>query len=157
MGNDGSQRHPTNTGATPSNGMPGSGGPEWTGAAGAPSPETLYSHQQQRPPVSIWDTVPGGAQGPGPGVQTPDYGQPTGAPGGSPFPAAPQAMQQPGVGPAGGMDNFNNAAHSTWKSQYQDMMQGLDQNVQQQQNGYPVGPRATRYGLLGDPYGGGLI
>lgn len=143
MGNDGGQRNPTNTGPSPSNGLPGPGGPPWSGPADAPSPVTLWD-QYNAPTTQA------------PGVQTPDWGTATGQSTG-PFPTAPNPTQQPGVGPANGMDNFNNAAHSTWKSQYETMMQDLNQNVQNQQNIYPVGPRATRYGLMDEEQMMGLL
>lgn len=146
MGNDGSQRNPTNTGPNPSNELGGSGGPPWSGAADAPSPVTLWDQQQQSQP---------NPQAPSP--QSPNWGSPTQGQSPGVFPAAPQPTQQSGVGPANGMDNFNNAAHSTWKSQYGDMMQGLDQNTQNQQNIYPVGPRATRFGLMDEEQMMGLL
>ena len=149
MGNDGGQRTPTNTGASPSNGLPGSGGPEWMG------PPPGSSTGQPQAPTDIWGTLPGaGGQAPGQ-IQTPNWGTPTQG-GAGVFPAAPQATQSPGVGPANGMDNFNNAAHSTWRSQYEDMMAQQQQNVQNQQARYPVGPRNVR-GLIDEEQYPGLL
>jgi hypothetical protein len=160
MGNDGGQRTPTNTGAVPTNGLEGSGGPEWTGptpdfSAVTPPDFSTTPPPASAAPVDIWGAVPG--SGPAQGqIQTPNWGGNPAQGGSGVFPAAPQATQNMGVGPANGMDNFNNAAHSTWRSQYEDMMAQQQQNVQNQQARYPVGPRNVR-GLIDEEQYPGLL
>lgn len=83
---------------------------------------------QQPAPQPTMDYNP--AQGTAGQIQIPDYGIPSPRET-LPLSAMPPSIR-PGVGPASGMDNFNNAAHSTWTSQYQDMMQGQEQDTLRQ-------------------------
>lgn len=123
MAYDGSQRAPT--------GSTAGSMADYVAQQGAVAPST-----PQTPVYDIWD-APQGPTG-GAQINAPDWGGVTEQ---GTYNFAPRGSQAASVGPAHGMDNFNNAAHSSWQSQYQDMMSGLNQNVAQQ---------ARMQGLLDD-------